>query len=160
MRRLNKKPGQMGATTENAHEPRSRSVLAVALRFTCCAIPGLVILFVCSFQLFVRYYDPAASDVNVHPLLLGTGVLVGGLLMLIGVGRWKQWAYLLVFVAIPLSLYLYIMIDPKGRGGSLSLAAFVGICAFLTLQGVRAFYRWWNKPIRNEGRRRPDDSEN
>lgn len=136
----------MGATTENAHEPRSRSVLAVALRFAFCAIPGLVVFFVCSFQFFVWFYDPAASDVNVHPLLLGTGLLVGGFLMLIGVGQWKQWAYLFVFAAIPLSLYLYIVIDPKGRGGSVSLAAFVGICAFLTLYAVRAFYRWRNQP--------------
>ena len=60
----------------------------------------------------------------------------------IGVGKWRQWTYLLVFLSIPLSLFGYILLDGSGIGGKLTPGIAVGAFVFFVLYIVR------NKSIR------------
>lgn len=129
----------------------SHAQMISAFLFLVCGLPGLLIMMVSSYLLFVRFYDPSASDVHIHPLVLTLCAVIGAVLMLMGVGLWRQWAYLLVFAAIPVSLSIFIMIDARGPGISTGLAAFVVMFSFGSLYLVRAFYRRQNK-------RRSDDS--
>jgi hypothetical protein len=126
---------------------RPRSKLATWLLFISCGIPGLFVLLVASFQLFVSFYAPRASDLEVSPFLSAIGAVAGAILMLVGVRRWNQWGYLLVFFAIPVSLCVFITLDRGGRGNVATIAAFVAFCSFMTLHFVRAYYRTRNQRL-------------
>lgn len=139
-------------TGKPSHEDdrhRRRARMASALLFIVCGLPGLFIMMVSSLGLFGRFYDPAANDTEIHPLLLTLCAVAGAFLMLAGVGLWRQWAYLLVFAAIPISLTVFIMIDARATWGSASLAVFVAIFVFGSLYLVRAFYSRRNKQRRD-----------
>lgn len=126
------------------------------LLFFACAVPGLFLLMASTFQLFSSLYDPSVSDVHLHPLVLVITALAGGLLMLAGVGLWKQWAYLLVFAAIPGSLFLLIMFNTRGAAISFSLATIVALCTFAALYCVRRFYRNRSPRFRNDDKSKPE----
>jgi lysylphosphatidylglycerol synthetase-like protein (DUF2156 family) len=126
-----------------------------ALLFVLFAVPGLLLFMVSAFQLFVSAYDPAASDVQVNPLLLLVTTSVGGLMMLAGVGLWGQWRYLFVFAVIPSSLFLVITFNPRGPGASLSIAAVVVLCTFTVLHFVRRHYRKQSQNLDNHSDPRP-----
>ena len=119
----------------------SRSKMGTWLLFTLCGVPGMLILLVASFQLFVTFYDPRASDIQVSPFVSTIAAFGGAILVLLGVGKWNQWGYLLVFFAIPVSLCVFIVLDRGGQGNAATIATFVAVCTFATLYSVRAFYR-------------------
>ena len=116
---------------------RSRVLSGVLFLF--CAIPGLFLFLVFSTALFGSFFDQNFKDPN--PILSGVLAASGMLLMLIGVGRLRQWRYLLVFLSIPVSLFGYILLDPHAAGGKLAPGFATAFVAFFTLYLVRRSYR-------------------
>ena len=92
-----------------------------------------------NIRLFGRFYDQNFNAPN--PILSGVLAAFGMVLMLIGVGRFKQWRYLLFFLSIPISLFGYILLDTHAAGGKLAPGIAVSSIAFLTLYLVRRSYR-------------------
>jgi hypothetical protein len=79
--------------------------------FLFCGIPGLILFFY-SMALIISYFVDLRPRVP-HPSLSAIGVVASLLLMLVGVGRWKQWRYLVVFIVFPLSIFCYIIVEPR-----------------------------------------------
>jgi hypothetical protein len=112
-----------------------KSTILKGVLFISCAIPGLLLFLVFSFAIFGRFFDPAGNYPNVS---VSVGIVaVSMVLMLIGVGKWGQWSYFLVFLSIPLSLFGYILLDGSGVGGKLTPGIVVGAFAFCVLYMVR-----------------------
>lgn len=111
-----------------------------ALIFVVAGMPGLLLLFVSSVSLFGAFYDPNAHQST--PVICGlSGLLVLSLLLLlIGVGKWKQWRYLLVFIAFPVALFSQILFLPS-LDGKLLPALFAGIISYLVFYLVRCSYK-------------------
>jgi hypothetical protein len=83
------------------------SILKKTLMFVFLALPGLFI-FLFSSTFFFVYLLGIDRNPNRIPSPMITIPLTGGamILMLIGVGKWREWRYLAVFVAIPISWIL------------------------------------------------------
>ncbi|HMG35520.1 MAG TPA: hypothetical protein VKM94_16395 [Blastocatellia bacterium] len=112
----------MTEDTNHLKQPKSSKVVAAVL-FLLCAIPGLVIFLTFSTMLFAAYYDPAPNLPG--PIVSAATAVIGALLMLIGVGQWRNWAYLFVFFSIPISLFIcFFLIDPNASSGKLAPALF------------------------------------
>jgi hypothetical protein len=107
--------------------------------FIITAIPGLALLLFGSLDLIANYFDQRAAHGN--PLVSCFIAIIGMLLMLLGVGEWGKWRYLVVFLAIPLSLLAVVSLSPSWLGGKVLPAIFIGGMTFLVLYVVRATYR-------------------
>ncbi len=121
------------------------------LLFIVCAIPGLVLILVATLML-EAYFDPQTIHLtnNWHPAVSISVLAAGLLLVLVGVGKWKQWRYLFVFLAIPVSMWIGFLI-PFGGGGKLLFPAFVGLMVFIVYRVVNKIEKKNSQP---EG---PDD---
>lgn len=80
-------------------------------------------------NLLAAFYDAAANAGHVNPITAGVGIIVGLALMLVGVGKWRQWQYGLVFLSVPLSFFGYIVFDSKAKGGKLVPVIFTTVVA-------------------------------
>ena len=107
--------------------------------FLVTAIPGLALLLFGSLDLFANYFDQRAA--NGKPLVSFLIAIIGMFLMLLGVGEWGKWRYLIVFLAIPLSLLAVVSLSPSWLEGKFLPAIIVGGMTFLVLYVVRATYR-------------------
>ncbi|MFA5044003.1 MAG: hypothetical protein WC381_01930 [Kiritimatiellia bacterium] len=115
-------------------KPGIQKIIQGAL-FVVCAIPGLLFLLVSTLELFA-YFDPMTPvSQNVPNPVVSIAVLVGSsFLMLIGVGKWRQWRYLLVFLAIPIFMGVSFLIPFKDK---FSPVLFIGFATFLTYHLAR-----------------------
>lgn len=130
----------------NDQRPSNRKKILAGLLFLSCAIPGLALLLICSGFLIGFFIDPTSSTPN--PILSILGAVLGLLLILIGTGQLKNWAYSLVFLSMPVSLIVFALVIPASWidilgpviGGKLGPALIAGGAAFLTYRFVRSFY--------------------
>lgn len=97
--------------------------------FITCAVPGLFILLFCFFNLWAAM--DAAEIGHINSITAIVGVIVGLALMLVGVGKWRQWQYGLVFLSVPLSFIGYTYLDSKAKGGKLAPIIFTTAVALL-----------------------------
>jgi hypothetical protein len=106
----------------------------VALRFVIFGLGGffLLIFFSIEFMAGVRTHPFAA----IIPLLVA---LAGALMMLFGVGEWGRWAYLWVFLSIPIAFFLISIVVPGDKGMTLGLT--IAIAASASHSAARAYYR-------------------
>ncbi len=129
------------------------SKLITALLFVLCGIPGVFMFIFSSIFLIATIVDPQSKGPKNTVVLVGIG-LIGIFMTLLGVGKLNQWVYSLVFVAIPLSFWLYALINPKVIGGTLGLILFIGLASYLTFYGVQRYYRYRDttriKPLSQE----------
>ena len=122
---------------------KEKTIIKVLLFFL-AGIPGLLLLFVSSVGLFGAYYDPNAHQSS--PVICGlVGIMVlGSLLILVGVGKWRRWRYLVVFLAMPLVLFTEILLFPclpSFLTGKFMPVLFMGSASFLVFHLVRHSYR-------------------
>ena len=88
-----------------------RSAAVRILLFVFCAIPG-VFLFVVGILFVLSFVSAEPGPIDWRYVAAASAcVLVGAPLVLIGLDRWGQWRYLLVFLAIPLSIVLGEVVD-------------------------------------------------
>ena len=76
------------------------SGFAVVTRFILCGIGGLWLSALCGIMIVMRLVEDDMEH-TVHPLLASIGLFAGGLLMLAGVGKWRQWLFLVPFTTWP-----------------------------------------------------------
>lgn len=88
----------MSVTTQN--ENRTQRKIEAAVKLIVLAVPGFLILMFCWLGLVVElcYGEPLVMN----PLLGVPLAFVGSLMILSGTGQWGRWAYLLVFLSIPI----------------------------------------------------------
>jgi len=109
----------------------------IAARFVLFGFVGFWIMLIFSIEFIVGVFDHAQQVMN--PVLSLPFALVGALMMLHGVGEWGRWGYLLVFLSIPISLGLLMLLP--GAGNSKELPVLVAaIAAVGTYVGVRGYY--------------------
>jgi len=87
---------------------RTRLKIETAIRFVVLAIPGFLIFVGCCLGLIIElsYGEPFTMDPPLAPLL----GLVSGLMILGGTGQWGRWAYLWVFLSIPVLGLVWAML--------------------------------------------------
>jgi hypothetical protein len=81
------------------------------------------------------------------PYLSAPLAMVGSLMIVYGVGEWKRWAYIWVFLSIPISLFLTSII-PGGKNDKGLPVVVAAIAAFSSCAAVRAYYA---RKVRHEG---------
>ncbi len=106
---------------------RTRLKIETAIRFVVLAVPGFLIFTVCCLGLIIElsYGEPFVMDPAMAPIL----GLVGALMILAGTGQWGRWAYLCVFLSIPITGLVWAMV-------------FKGIVSPIRLQRIRNYWEW------------------
>jgi hypothetical protein len=110
----------------------------IAARFVLLGIGGLWLMMLCSLEFIERALAHNRSFIS--PFLSLPLVLVGAALILIGVGEWRRWAYLCVFLSIPFSLAVLQLFSSfvHGKEVGILFPAIVAVGAYIT---VRRYYR-------------------
>ena len=142
-----------------------KSRLLSTFLFLFCAIPGLFIFLFAAIQLIAFFID--TSERLLNPLTATIVMSICSILMLVGVGEWRRWRYLLVFFSIPVSLFsvffigikvIPLKVSPEAVGFvPLGFAMFIAFCAFTTHRFVRAYYQ---KRERNRNLKGSDTESN
>ena len=87
----------------------------IPIRFVLFGVLGFLIMMEAWEVLMERLAWGRHDDVALNPFLLILLSLAGAAMMLFGVGEWGRWWYLLVFLSIPLSLSLLLLIPTAGN---------------------------------------------
>jgi hypothetical protein len=111
--------------------------LWIGLRFVLFGLVGLWVMLLSSISFFLRVFGHERGFVS--PVLSLPAAVVGAAMMLYGVGEWKRWAYLWVFLSIPISLFLSEMI-PGTQSDKVLPAIIAAIVAVCSCAAVRAYY--------------------
>ena len=87
---------------------RTRLKIEAAIRFVVLAVPGFLIFVGCCLGLIIElsYGEPSTMDPPLAPFI----ALVSGLMILGGTGQWGRWAYLWVFLSIPVAGLVWAML--------------------------------------------------
>lgn len=87
---------------------QTQKKIEFAIKFVVLAIPGFLIFMGCCLGLIIElsYGEPFTMDPALAPIL----GLVSALMILAGTGQWGRWAYLWVFLSIPIVGLLWAMI--------------------------------------------------
>lgn len=109
------------------------------LIFLLCSLPGLCLMVFCFMNLLPVFYNDDAGQIN--PIAASIGFVAGLILMLVGVGKWREWRYGLVFLTVPLSFFGYIVFDSKIKGGKLAPVIFTIAVVSLVHYLVKRSYR-------------------
>lgn len=82
----------------------------VGVRFILFGVGGFLLMLLCGLMLLTYVLEPENRPHVLSPFLSLPLVLLGSLLMLLGSGGWGRWRYLWVFLSIPLSLSLLLVL--------------------------------------------------
>jgi hypothetical protein len=87
---------------------RTQKKIEFAIKFVVLAVPGFLIFMGCCLGLIIElsYSEPFVMDPAMAPIL----GLVSALMILGGTGQWGRWAYLWVFLSIPIVGLVWAMI--------------------------------------------------
>jgi hypothetical protein len=88
-----------------AREKRTQQRIESAIRFFTLGVGGFFIFIVCCLTLIVElsYGEPF----SMNPFLGVPIAFVGGLMILAGTGQWRRWAYMWVFLAMPIAALIW-----------------------------------------------------
>jgi hypothetical protein len=119
----------------------------IGLRFVLFGFIGFWVMLYSSVSLMLRVFERQSEMFS--PFLSAPLTVVGALMMLYGVGEWKRWAYVWVFLSIPISLFLLFLIPGTShdKGLPVILAA---IAAFGSYAAVRTYYARKGRDARHE----------
>jgi cell division protein FtsW (lipid II flippase) len=89
---------------------RAQKNIEFAIKVVVLAIPGFLIFMFCCLGLIVEilYGEP----MTVSPLVGLPLAFVGALMILAGTGQWRRWAYLCVFLSIPIVALAWMLLAP------------------------------------------------
>jgi biotin transporter BioY len=114
----------------------------VAVRFLIFGVFGFLLMFVSWVNLVGRFVSTHHESGEMNPFLLAFLSFLGALMMLFGVGEWGRWAYLLVFLSIPVSLLLLFLLPHSGKDVGVLVPT---LAAVGTLIIVRRYYASKNR---------------
>jgi hypothetical protein len=109
----------------------------MGVRFVLFGFVGFGVMLYSAVSLMLPFLTPQHEIFS--PYLSAPLTVVGALMIVYGVGEWKRWAYVWVFLSIPISLFLSFSI-PGGdndKGWPVVVAA---VAAFSSCAAVRAYY--------------------
>jgi hypothetical protein len=106
----------------------------VVVRLIVCGCGGLYVMLFNSVAFIARVFGNDSQLIS--PFLSLPLAFLGAVMMLYGVGEWGHWAYLWIFLSIPISLFLLLVIP----GGDSDKGLPVVVAAVATYAGVRAHY--------------------
>src|SRR5437016_260993 len=86
-----------------------------AFRFMLFGFVGFWVMLYSTAALMERVFE--GNQHFIAPFLSLPLIVIGAVLMLYGVGEWRHWAYLWVFLSIPASLCLMFLIPRTGSKG-------------------------------------------
>jgi hypothetical protein len=115
--------------------------LKTAFLFVFFAVPG-VLMFTFSWILLLASIFKVDKNLP-HPIKMGLFCIVGMIFMLVGLGKWGQWRYFLVFLSMPIVFCLSaLLIIPlsDGKESILLLALFACPILFALSSWVRDYY--------------------
>jgi len=122
----------------------TRRKIWVAVRFSVFGISGLLLMMIFALDLSEQIIAHNRSITGTMPLVSGVLAITGAAMMLFAVGEWGRWVYLSVFLSIPITFWLMILL-PQNITDRLSLPGFAGILAGVawgTYLLSRRYYRW------------------
>jgi hypothetical protein len=96
----------MVSPNENTErELRTQQKIEFAIRFFTLGVVGFLIVTFCCLALIVElsYGEPFVMN----PFLGIPLAFVGGLMILAGTGQWRRWAYMWVFLAVPIAALIW-----------------------------------------------------
>jgi len=108
----------------------------IAVRFVLFGFIGFWVMLGFSVVFALRVFEHDQHTVS--PFLSVPLSFIGALMMLYGVGEWRRWAYLWVFLSIPISLCLLALVP--GTGGKELPVVVAAVAAFGSYGIVRAYY--------------------
>ena len=127
------------------NEPRRKEIWSfwtkawVALRFITFGVGGFLIMFGFSLAFIIRVVDPIEGEQTLNPLISLPLVFIGAVMMLFGVGQWRRWAYLWVFLSIPVA-FLALALLPPSVAGSKDMGVVFLLCSSLCGLCVGSFF--------------------
>jgi len=89
-------------------EEQTQKKIEFAIRLVVLAVPGFLIFMFCCLGLIIELSrgEPFVISPRLAPFL----ALVSALMILAGAGRWGRWAYLWVFLSIPMAGLVWVLI--------------------------------------------------
>ena len=105
----------------------------IAIRFLVFGVGGM---FWFGFYLVLRLAD--ADHEYMNPFVALGGCFLAAIAILYGVGEWKRWAYIWVFLSMPLSLCVLAMLPGSSKGAGVM---FPLVAATISYAIVRSYYR-------------------
>jgi len=109
----------------------------IAARFVLFGFIGFWVMLGFTVEFALRVFEHGSHCIS--RFLSLPLALVGAVMMLYGVGEWGRWAYLWVFLSIPISLCL-LMLEPVA-GNSKEFPVIVpALAAFFTYACVKIYY--------------------
>ena len=91
-------------------EERTQQKIEFAVRFVVLAVPGFLIFMFCCLALVAEL---SYSEIHaMSPLLAVILALASALMILAGAGQWGRWAYLWIFLSIPIVASIWILLLP------------------------------------------------
>ena len=123
------------ATAKNALLHTRLQKIWVAVRFVAFGVGGFLLLLFSCITLVERFTSPRQGHTS--PYLACALAVAGALMMLFGVSEWGRWAYLWVFLSVPLSVFLLSVI-PSDKGSGVLVFAVPLLVSYIA---VRTYYR-------------------
>ena len=115
----------------------------IPIRFVLFGVLGFCVMMEAWEVLFERFTWVRHDDVGMTPFLLIPLSITGAAMMLFGVGEWRRWWYLLVFLSIPVSLSLLFLIPAAGKDVGVIIVV-PALAAVGTYAVVRRCYAYRN----------------
>jgi hypothetical protein len=100
------------STVRETRQPgeRTQKRIEFAIRFVLLAVPGLLLFLFCCLALIAEL---SYSEIHVmHPLLAVFLAFAGALMILAGPGQRGHWAYLWVFLSLPIAASIWVLLSP------------------------------------------------
>ena len=114
-----------------------RNKVWIGVRFVLFGFVGFWVMLYSSVSLMLTVFERQSEIFS--PFLSAPLTVVGALMMVYGVGEWKRWAYVWVFLSIPVSLFLLFLIPGTSHDKGL-LVIFAAAAAFGSYAVVRTYY--------------------
>jgi len=122
----------------------SKGKFLKAVLFIFLGMPGSLLFVFCSTLLLGISLYPTIAGSFPSPIYLVIMSALGLFMALMGAGKLKQWLYSAAFLTIPISFFLFAIIDnyfhfTRGKG-LLELGIFMSIVSFLISKAVSRHY--------------------
>lgn len=134
-------PNQKESFSNNERKKIVKSSIVKALLFIFLAIPGLLLFLFCSFCIVVYLFSAKRTMPSIPLTILG--LVIGSILLLYGTGKQRELKYIIVFMSIPLSLFIYGLLEKFGifKNDPLAMIVFIGLTLFFVNFLIKYHYR-------------------
>lgn len=111
--------------------------------FICIGLPGLILFLLSLIGIFVFLDDSDPLGQRPNPVMLIAAGLSGLALVLVSVGKWKRWAYSIVFLSVPAAFFVYLLLFD---GAIIPCALLTLVTALGLSKAAKAHYRKRDAP--------------